>query len=146
MSTLNIEEIKTILPHRFPFLLLDRVVETGSDFAKGIKNVTINEPFFPGHFPGEAIMPGVLQVEAMAQLAAVFKLQSLGKHSGSVYFMTIDKVKFRRKVVPGDTLQLEIKVLRDTGTRLVFSGKAYVDDQLASEAEMMAMVQFDNKT
>lgn len=138
---IEIEEIKKIIPHRYPFLLVDRVLEIGHDYIRAIKNVSVNEPFFQGHFPNESIMPGVLQVEAMAQLAAIFKLSSLKDRQVSVYFLTIDKAKFRKKVIPGDTLSLEIRILRDTGSKMVFAGKTSVNGVVASEAEMMAMIQ-----
>lgn len=144
---IGIEEIKKIIPHRYPFLLVDRVLEIRHDFIRAIKNVSVNEPFFQGHFPNESIMPGVLQIEAMAQLAAIFRLSSLKDRQNrqiSVYFLTIDKAKFRKKVIPGDTLSLEICILKDTGSKMIFAGKTTVNGVIASEAEMMAMIQ-ENK-
>ncbi len=144
---IGIEEIKKIIPHRYPFLLVDRVLEIRHDFIRAIKNVSVNEPFFQGHFPNESIMPGVLQIEAMAQLAAIFRLSSLKDRQNrqiSVYFLTIDKAKFRKKVIPGDTLSLEIRILKDTGSKMIFAGKTTVNGVTASEAEMMAMIQ-ENK-
>ena len=137
---MSVNEIMKVLPHRYPFLLVDRIVELepGKN-AVGIKNVTINEPFFQGHFPDQPIMPGVLIVEAMAQVAGVMAFRS-GMEGKSVYFMSIDKVKFRRPVVPGDQVKLEIKVLKQRGNVWKFSGAASVDGKPVSEAEFTAMV------
>lgn len=138
---IDIREILSILPHRYPFLLVDRVVEVEPNVkAVGIKNVTINEPFFQGHFPPDnPIMPGVLIVEAMAQVAGILAVKSgvLGK---AVYFMSIEKVKFRKPVLPGDQLRFEIAVTHRRGNVWKFSGSAYVGDKLTSEAEFTAMV------
>jgi 3-hydroxyacyl-[acyl-carrier-protein] dehydratase len=137
---MNITEIMQHLPHRYPFLLVDRIIDIqpGKGIT-GIKNVTFNEPFFQGHFPGQPIMPGVLIIEAMAQVAgiAAFSSDMEGK---AVYFMSIEKAKFRRPVVPGDQLRLEIKVLQHRGNVWKFSGAATVDGKLASEADFTAMV------
>ena len=137
---MNINEIMQHLPHRYPFLLVDRIIDLqpGKGIT-GIKNVTFNEPFFQGHFPGQPIMPGVLIIEAMAQVAgiAAFSSDMEGK---AVYFMSIEKAKFRRPVVPGDQLRLEIKVLQHRGNVWKFSGAATVDGKLASEADFTAMV------
>jgi len=138
---MDIKEIQKFLPHRYPFLLVDRIVrlEPGTK-AVGIKNVTYNEEFFQGHFPGEPIMPGVLIVEALAQVAGVLAFQS-GKIKGrSVYFMSIEKAKFRRPVVPGDQLRLDVAVLHNRGSVWKFSGNAFVEDKIAAEAEFTAMV------
>jgi 3-hydroxyacyl-[acyl-carrier-protein] dehydratase len=138
---MTIEEIKEYLPHRYPFLLIDRVVAYEKDKRLvAVKNVTANEPFFQGHFPHYAVMPGVLIVEAMAQAAAVLSLRSLGhKNDGKwvYYFVGIDGARFKRPVVPGDTLTLEVtqgRVGRGIGK---FNGIAKVGDQLASEAELL---------
>ncbi len=137
---IDVKEIMSVLPHRFPFLLVDRVVEVEPNKrAVGIKNVTINEPFFQGHFPGEPIMPGVLLVEAMAQVAGILAFKS-GTTGKSTYFLSIEKVKFRKPVTPGDQLRLEVEALRSGGKIWKFSGKAYVEDSLAAEAEFTAMV------
>ncbi len=137
---IDIREIQSILPHRYPFLLLDRVTELIPNVkAVGIKNVTINEPFFQGHFPGNPVMPGVLIVEAMAQVAAILAFKS-GLQGKSVYFMSIDKVKFRRPVFPGDILMLVIDVIHTRGNVWKVSGHAYVEDKLTSEGEFTAMV------
>ncbi|MDI6801177.1 MAG: 3-hydroxyacyl-ACP dehydratase FabZ [Thermodesulfovibrionales bacterium] len=136
----EIKEILSILPHRYPFLLVDKIAELEPNVrAVGIKNVTINEPFFPGHFPDNPIMPGVLIVEAMAQVAGILAFKS-GIRGKSVYFMSIEKVKFRKPVLPGDQLRFEVKITHARGNVLKFSGNAYVDDKLTSEAEFTAMV------
>jgi len=137
---MNINEIMQHLPHRYPFLLVDRIIDLqpGKSIT-GIKNVTFNEPFFQGHFPGQPIMPGVLIIEAMAQVAGIAAFSS-GMEGKAVYFMSIEKAKFRRPVVPGDQLRLEIKVLQQRGNVWKFSGAATVDDKLVSEADFTAMV------
>lgn len=145
-----IQEIMDTIPHRYPFLLVDRIVEM--EMGKrvvGIKNVTINEPFFQGHFPGQPIMPGVLILEAMAQVAGVMALKSVPADQVKnkvIYFMTIDKVKFRKPVVPGDQIRFEIEVLRMRTTVVNFRGQAVVDGQVTTEAEMMAMIIDREKT
>ena len=140
---IQINEIMGLLPHGYPFLLVDRIVEL--EIGKrivGIKNVTINEPFFQGHFPGQPIMPGVLIVEAMAQTAGVLAFKSMPEEFKKkvVYFMGIDKVRFRRPVQPGDQIRMEMVVSKQRKSIWGFTGKAYVEDQLAAEAELMAMV------
>jgi len=137
---MNINEIMQHLPHRYPFLLVDRIIDIqpGKGIT-GIKNVTFNEPFFQGHFPGQPIMPGVLIIEAMAQVAGITAFSS-GMEGKAVYFMSIEKAKFRRPVVPGDQLRLEIKVLQQRGNVWKFSGAATVDGKLVSEADFTAMV------
>jgi len=137
---MNINEIMQYLPHRYPFLLVDRIVDLqpGKSIT-GIKNVTFNEPFFQGHFPGQPIMPGVLIIEAMAQVAGIAAFSS-GMEGKAVYFMSIEKAKFRRPVVPGDQLRLEIKVLQQRGNVWKFSGAATVEGKLVSEADFTAMV------
>jgi len=140
---IQINEIMGLLPHGYPFLLVDRVVEL--EIGKrivGIKNVTINEPFFQGHFPGQPIMPGVLIVEAMAQTAGILAFKSTPEElrKKAVYFMAIDKVRFRRPVQPGDQIRMEMIVSRQRKSVWGFTGKAYVEEQLAAEAELMAMV------
>jgi UDP-3-O-[3-hydroxymyristoyl] N-acetylglucosamine deacetylase/3-hydroxyacyl-[acyl-carrier-protein] dehydratase len=137
MVPLDVDEIKRILPHRYPFLMLDRVIEWEEDkMAVGIKNVTVNEPFFQGHFPQQPIMPGMLQIEALAQLAGVLLFRSSSDDEGSMgYFRSVDKVKFRRAVVPGDQLRLEVQMLKKRGHMATFSGKVLVDGETACEAE-----------
>ncbi len=140
-TTMDIAEIMATLPHRYPFLLVDRVVAMDETSITGLKNVTINEPFFPGHFPHEPIMPGVLQVEAMAQTAGLWAMKKMGMDkNSSVYFLTIDAVKFRKPVRPGDQLLIKVKIEKSSGTRLSFSAKIEVGDQVVSEAVMMAML------
>ena len=145
LVTADIDLIQRIIPHRYPFLLIDKVIDiNGTETATGIKNVTFNEPHFQGHFPGASIMPGVTIVEAMAQTAAVMLGTSLGLADKNllVYFMAIDKCKFRRKVVPGDVLKLSLKTLRGKpgGKVWRFSGVASVEGEMAAEAEFTAMM------
>lgn len=133
-------EIQSILPHRFPFLLVDRILELEPKVkAVGIKNVTINEPFFQGHFPGFPVMPGVLIVEALAQVAGILAFRS-GAKGSSVFFMSIEKAKFRKPVVPGDQIRLEVSVIQNRGNVWKCSGEAFVDGKLVTEAEVTAMV------
>ncbi len=137
---MDVNQIKQALPHRYPFLLVDRIIEMHSGKAiTGIKNVTANEQFFEGHFPGKPIMPGVLQIEALAQVAGVLVTKS-GIDGNMVYFMSMDKVKFRKPVVPGDRLVLKVRVSHNRGKVWKFKGEAFVDDALVSEAEFTAMV------
>jgi 3-hydroxyacyl-[acyl-carrier-protein] dehydratase len=138
---MDIKEIQKFLPHRYPFLMVDRIteIEPGKK-AIGIKNVTINEGFFQGHFPGEPIMPGVLVIEAMAQVAGILAFRSGATVGKSVYFMSIEKAKFRKPVVPGDQLRLEIQILQQRGNVWRFSGHAIVEEKMAAEAEFTAMV------
>jgi len=140
---LDVTAIERILPHRYPFLLLDRVVELDGDHVVALKNVSANEPFFPGHFPGRPVMPGVLIVEAMAQAGAVLALtqvaaQPKGTAPRPVYFMALDKVKFRKMVVPGDQLRLEVVPLRKGGAIWKMRGEAKVDGQVVCEGEFLA--------
>jgi len=137
---IDIRDIMEVLPHRYPFLLVDRIIELEPEKkVVAIKNVTINEPFFPGHFPGNPVMPGVLQVEAMAQAAGVLAFKS-GVSGKAVYFLTIDKARFRKPVLPGDVLRMEIEVTHKRGSIWKFSGRAYVEDKVACEAEFSAMI------
>ena len=138
------EDIEKILPHRYPFLFVDRITEL--EIGKrvvGLKNVSINEPFFQGHFPGNPVMPGVLIIEAMAQVGGVLARLSVPgalEKEGSIYFMSIDKVKFRKPVVPGDQIRFELVPLR-TGSRVwKMAGKAFVKDDLVTEAELLATI------
>ena len=141
MSAMTIEEIKQYLPHRYPFLLIDKVLEWEKDKRiVAVKNVTANEPFFQGHFPHYAVMPGVLIVEAMAQAAAVLSLRSIGhKNDGKsvYYFVGIDGARFKRPVVPGDTLTFEVEQTRFSRGMAKFSAVAKVDGVVASEAELL---------
>jgi 3-hydroxyacyl-[acyl-carrier-protein] dehydratase len=141
----DIALIQRILPHRYPFLLVDRVRNIeGTARAQGLKNVTMNEPYFQGHFPGQPIMPGVAIIEAMGQTTAVMVGASLGLVAGNllIYFMGIDNAKFRRRVVPGDQLVMDVTTLRGRpgGRVWRFSGVASVDGELAAEAEFTAMI------
>ncbi len=139
---MDIGQIFEILPHRYPFLLVDRIVEVeGTRRCVGIKNVTINEPFFQGHFPGHPIMPGVLIIEAMAQVGGMLLMHTMDDRDEKVvYFMSLDKVKFRRPVVPGDQIRFELEMLKSRGATCQMQGKAFVDGKLAAEAIMMARV------
>ena len=136
--TYSAEEILRILPHRYPFLMVDRIVEcNGKDRIVGVKCVALNEPCFQGHFPGKPVFPGVLQLEAMAQTAGVL-LNILGGNEGQLaYYLGVDKAKFRRQVVPGDVLRMEIEVLRARLGMYRVAGRAFVGGDLACEAEMM---------
>jgi 3-hydroxyacyl-[acyl-carrier-protein] dehydratase len=141
LADVDITGIMRLIPHRYPFLLIDRVVElTAFQRAVGIKNVTINEPFFPGHFPNDPIMPGVLVIEAMAQSAAVLAVASLGAAAvgSGVYFMSVDGAKFRRPVRPGMQLRLEVAVQRSKLGVWKFAGKATADGETVAEAEFAA--------
>lgn len=141
---LDIKQIQEILPHRYPFLLVDRIltVEEGRRVV-GIKNVTANEQFFQGHFPGYPVMPGVLIVEAMAQVGAVALLKMPEFAGKTALFAGIDKARFRRQVVPGDQLRIEVEVLKLRGTVGKSYAAAYVGEEMAAEAEMMFAVQKD---
>lgn len=138
---LNINEIKAIIPHREPFLLIDRIDELESGVsAKGIKNVTYNEYFFAGHFPQEPVMPGVLIVEALAQTGAVAILSEEKNKGKTAYFAGLDKVKFKRKVIPGDTLTLEVEIVRQKGPVGIGTGIAKVGNELAVSCELTFFV------
>lgn len=137
---LDVNEIMKLLPHRYPFLLVDRIIEmeAGKKIV-GLKNVTMNEPFFPGHFPGHPVMPGVLIVEAMAQVAAILVYSSSDDNKGKItYFVGIENTKFRKPVVPGDQLRLELEVIGNRRGIYTFSGKAFVDGKLVTESELRA--------
>ncbi len=139
----DIQKIMGYLPHRYPFLLVDRILELiPGEKVTALKNVTMNEPFFQGHFPGRPIMPGVLIVEAMAQAGGVLAFESSPdiQQGGVIYFMAIDKVKFRKPVVPGDHLILEVQLLKQRAKTVKMAGIAFVDGKRASEAELMATV------
>ncbi|WP_417448961.1 3-hydroxyacyl-ACP dehydratase FabZ [Kordiimonas sp.] len=143
MTTFDIEKIMELIPHRYPFLLVDKVVDiVPGETCTGIKNVTINEPFFPGHFPQKPVMPGVLILEAMAQTAGALAIDFLGDDAKGkvVYFMAIDGAKFRRPVVPGDRLEMKLAKIRGRGAVWKFDGKAYVDGELVTEATLTAML------
>lgn len=142
MSVMEQAEIQGLLPHRYPFLLVDRVLEWQPDRRiVGIKNVTVNEPFFQGHFPGRPVMPGVLILEAMAQVGGLLSFKSLGEAKKPVVYLTgIDGAKFRKPVVPGDRIRFEIDVVKKRPPFWKMQGKAFVEDELVCEAEVTAMV------
>lgn len=140
-QTFDIKEILELLPHRYPFILVDRIIEISlGERIVGLKNVTINEPFFQGHFPGEPIMPGVLILECMAQVGAILAyLTEREKFGGQlVYFAGLDEVRFRRKVTPGDQLIVKTEVVKCKGKVYKLASQAYVDEKLAAEALLMA--------
>jgi 3-hydroxyacyl-[acyl-carrier-protein] dehydratase len=135
---LDINDIREILPHRYPFLLVDRIVELESDRIVGIKNVTVNEPFFAGHFPDFPVMPGVLIIEAMAQTAGVLVLKSIADRASKlVLLVAVENARFRRPVVPGDTLRMEMKLLKRKASVAKMAGVATVDGVVVAEAEVM---------
>jgi 3-hydroxyacyl-[acyl-carrier-protein] dehydratase len=142
-GTINIERIMQMIPHRYPFLMIDRVEGVvANESAVGVKNVSINEFFFQGHFPSRPVMPGVLLIEAMAQTAAVLVVETLGPDSEGklVYFMTVDEARFRRPVVPGDTVKVHVTKLQNRRNVWKFRGEAKVDGNLCAEAEFGAMI------
>lgn len=142
MPILDVNEIRQILPHRYPFLLVDRILELEPERIVGIKNVTVNEPFFNGHFPEFPVMPGVMIVEAMAQTAGVLVLKSIpDRDSKLVLLVSIEAAKFRRPVVPGDQLRIEMTVIRRKGSVAKMAGRATVDGLLVAEAEVMCKLQ-----
>lgn len=139
----DIQKIMESIPHRYPFLLVDKVVDVvPGESATGIKNVTINEPFFPGHFPQKPVMPGVLILEAMAQTAGVLAIDFLGDDARGkvVYFMGIDGAKFRKPVGPGDRLEMKVQKTRGGGAVWKFDAQAFVDGELVTEAKLTAML------
>ena len=141
LGTYDIVEILKLLPHRYPFILVDRILEVvPGESIKAIKNVTINEPFFQGHFPGEPVMPGVLVMEGMAQAGAILAYltdpEKIGKNL--VYFAGMDGVRFRKIIIPGDQIRFELNIMKRKSKLFKIAGKAYVDEILAAEAELMA--------
>ena len=141
LGPFDIRRVMAALPHRFPMLLIDRVVEMdGYKRAVGIKNVTINEPFFQGHFPGQPIMPGVLQIEAMAQLAGALLMRKADKQASVAFLFGLDGVRLRKNVVPGDQLRIEVETLRLKASNAEIAAKATVDGQVVCEANMRFML------
>lgn len=143
----NVVDIQNILPHRYPFLLVDRITElTPGEYIEGLKNVSISEPVFQGHFPGHPIYPGVMIIEGMAQAGGVLAFKSMDVESQEeiankvVYFMSIDKAKFRAPVTPGDQLVYKIDVIKHKGAVWQLDAKAYVDDKIVAQAELKAMI------
>ena len=142
-KTLDIMRIMELIPHRYPFLMIDSMVDVVPDVrATGIKNVTINEPYFQGHFPNRPIMPGVLIIEAMAQTAGALVMETIGAEAeGSlVYFLTVDSARFRKPVIPGDRLQVRVEKIRNRGDVWKFKGEARVEGTLMAEAVFSAMI------
>ena len=142
-APIDIKQIMRMIPHRYPILLVDRILEfVPGQSAVGLKNVTMNEPHFMGHFPGEPVMPGVLIIEAMAQTAAILVVNSLGAEAEGklVYFMTIDGAKFRKPVTPGDSVHIHVEKVQSRGAVWKFSGKALVDGKVCAEANFSAML------
>jgi len=141
---IDISTISKLLPHTYPFLLIDKIIEMdGDEYGIGIKNVTINEPFFQGHFPGNPIMPGVLQIEGMAQTAAVICMiaNNISEDNNlNIFFMTIDKARFRKPVLPGDIVYYYLKKIRQRSSVWKYKGEAYVQGSLIAEAEISAMI------
>lgn len=136
----DIEKIQKIMPHRYPMLLVDRIIQEGEDRVVGIKNVTCNEPFFQGHFPGHPVMPGVLIVEAMAQVAGVFILSKLGKEGFIPFFLGIDNARFRKPVVPGDQLVTEITILKKKPKICKVKAESKVNGEVVAEADLLFSV------
>jgi 3-hydroxyacyl-[acyl-carrier-protein] dehydratase len=138
---IDIIQIKEIIPHRYPFLFVEKIVECTSDAIVGIKNVSVNEPFFQGHFPNDPIMPGVLILEAMAQTGGILVLAVFPQYKNKpFYFAGLDKVRFRKPVRPGDRLVMKVKIQKQRGVFFKMLGEAFVDDKLVAEAEMMLNV------
>jgi len=136
----DLDQLMRMLPHRYPFLLIDRVLKLDSDHAVTLKNVSFNEPFFQGHFPGRPVMPGVLIVEALAQSAGIFALSATGAQPGRIFMLTgIDNFRFRRQVIPGDQLMMEVRLTRHRRPLWKMTAKAHVDGELAAEGEISAM-------
>ena len=137
-DVMDVNDVMKLLPHRFPFLMVDRIVAIEGDTkCTGVKSVTMNEQFFQGHFPGHPIMPGVLQLEAMAQVGSILLLRKPGYAGKIGYFMSADEVKFRKPVVPGDTLFIEVEMTQNTRALAKAKGRCIVNNEVVSEAEML---------
>ncbi len=145
-QVLDINEIQKVLPHRYPFLLVDRIIEMDEKRVVGIKNVTINEPFFQGHFPGHPIMPGVLILEALAQVGGVAALSNKDNLGKLAYFLSINNAKFRKPVFPGDTIRLEVDLLKKKLSIMQTHGVAKVNGEVVTEADMMFAFVTPNET
>jgi beta-hydroxyacyl-ACP dehydratase FabZ len=146
MATLDIDAIREILPHRYPFLLVDKVVELEPERIVGIKNVSVNEPFFVGHFPAFPVMPGVLITECMAQVAGILVLKEIpDRHQKLVLLASVDQAKFRRPVRPGDQLRIEMSMISKKATMCKMSGKATVDGVVVAEATLMCVLRDANQ-
>lgn len=144
MAAIDIKEIMQILPHRYPMLLIDRIIECDDkQRIVAIKNITINEPFFQGHFPDAPIMPGVLQMEAMAQAGGILLSRITGERSYIPLFMAIDRARFRKAIIPGDQMRIEVEMLTRRSRISKIRGKVFTDGQLASEAELLFMLTND---
>lgn len=141
MSAIDILEIMKIVPHRYPMLMVDRILECDDDKKiVGMKNLTFNEPFFQGHFPGRPIMPGVLQLEAMAQVGGILMSRRTGMKGLIPLFMAVDKARFRRMITPGDQMRIEVEVTNSRARILRLQGKVLVEGQVAAEAELLFMI------
>jgi len=141
MESLSVNDIKKVIPHRYPFLLIDRVTEVkDGEYIKGYKNITVNEELFLGHFPEDPVFPGVLIIEAMAQLGAYLILRFFPEDNRLAYFAGLEKVRWKRPVVPGDRLDMVVRIARDRGTFVVMEGEASVDEEIAATATMMAAI------
>jgi len=141
MPAIDIQEILRIAPHRYPMLMVDRILECDDDKkCVGLKNLTFNEPFFQGHFPGKPIMPGVLQLEAMAQVGGILLSRRTGLKGMIPLFMAVDKARFRRMIVPGDQMRIEVEITNARARVLRLQGRVLVDNLLAAEAELLFMV------
>lgn len=140
-TNLTNQEIQKLIPHRFPMLMIDRIVECDDQkHIVGIKNISVNEPFFQGHFPGTPVMPGVLQLEAMAQVGGILHCRKTGAHGILPLFMGVDNARFRKMITPGDQMRIEVEILNTRGNVIRAHGRVLVENQVASEADMLFML------